>query len=87
VEENAIEALNIQADFELLKRLSANNEGQFFHYSQTTSLQEHLLGKQFTKTITGTTDASPLADNFWLYVFVLLLLLSEWFIRRYYGSY
>lgn len=87
VEENAIEALNIQADFELLKRLSANNEGQFFHYSQTASLQEHLLGKQFTKTITGTTDASPLADNFWLYVFVLLLLLSEWFIRRYYGSY
>jgi hypothetical protein len=87
VEENTIEALNIQADFELLKRLSVNNEGQFFHYSETDSLQDHLLSKQFTKTITGITDASPLVDSYWLYVFVLLLLLSEWFIRRYYGSY
>lgn len=87
VEENNIENLNLQANFDVLRRLSRNNAGEFIHFTELNELEDHLLNQKYSKTISGTTKTSPLQGNYWLYVFILAALFIEWFVRRFYGSY
>lgn len=82
-----IEQQNLVADFELLKRVAAKNEGEFFQAAQTEQLFNYLNAREYPEIISGDIQKQPLTENYWLYSLIFLLLFSEWFIRRYHGSY
>ncbi|GAA5025704.1 hypothetical protein GCM10011506_10550 [Marivirga lumbricoides] len=82
-----IEQQNLVADFELLKRVAAKNDGEFFLASRSEQLLNYLNAKTYPEIITGDIQKKPLTENYWLYLLIFLLLFSEWFIRRYHGSY
>lgn len=83
----AVELQKLQADFSLLKRVAAKNEGKFYVIQQLDSLYQRLESTAYPKILKGDQTKTPLTDHTWLFTFILLLLFSEWFIRRYYGSY
>lgn len=87
VTENKIEELNLVADYNLLRNLALKNEGQFFSYQNVAQLEDYLLKKDYPKVLKNKKDVMPLAQNYWLFLIILILIVMEWFFRRYHGSY
>jgi len=87
VSENNFEQLNLVANFDLLKRLSTKNNGQFFHYQNTKELFDYLGSNDYPQILKSENKTVPLTDNYWLYIIILGLIFMEWFLRRYFGSY
>jgi hypothetical protein len=83
-----IEQQNLVADFDLLRKLSANTGAEFYSINDINTLET-----QLTKQL----DARPILraeENFlpfinlkWLFFIGLLLISLEWFARKYFGSY
>ncbi len=87
VDEFDIESQNLQADFNLMRRLAKKNEGDFYQKNQLESLKTYLYSKDYPKVLSGKSEVIPFHQNFLPYIMILLLLFSEWFIRRFFGSY
>ncbi|WKV12854.1 hypothetical protein [Marivirga harenae] len=87
VDEFDIEKQNLQADFNLLRRLAQKNDGEFYKSGQIEDLRAYLASKDYPKVLSGKSEIIPIKQNFLPYILILLLLFSEWFIRRFFGSY
>lgn len=87
VDEFDIESQNLQADFSLLRRLAQKNEGRFFQSNEIERLEAYLSSKSYPKVISGKSEVTPITQNILPYLLIFLLLFSEWFIRRFFGSY
>ncbi|HET8858298.1 hypothetical protein [Marivirga sp.] len=87
VDEFDIESQNLQADFKLLRRLAQKNEGQFFNKNEIENLKGYLLSKEYPQILSGESETTPITQNIVPYLLIFLLAFSEWFIRRYFGSY
>lgn len=87
VNEFDIESQSLQADFNLLRRLAKKNEGEFFKSDELEKLRTYLSSKDYPKVLSGKSDTTPITQNVLPYLLILLLLFSEWFIRRFFGSY
>jgi hypothetical protein len=87
VDEFDIENQNLQADFNLMRRLAKKNEGNFYQSNQLEALRTYLSSKEYPKVLSGKSEVIPINQNFLPYIMILLLLFSEWFIRRFFGSY
>ncbi len=87
VSDFSIELQNLVADFELLKRVAKKNEGGYFEVTEMDSLYNYLSNRDYPQIVTGQLQKKPLTENYWLYLLIFLILFSEWFIRRYFGSY
>jgi hypothetical protein len=87
VDEFNIESQDLQADFNLLRRLAQKNEGQFFKSNELEKLNTYLSSKDYPKVLSGKNEVSPINQHPLPYILIFLLLFSEWFIRRYFGSY
>lgn len=87
VEEFDIESQNLQANFNLLTRVAAKNQGEFFYSSQTDDLRDYLSAKDYPRVLSGESETIPLTQNLILYLLIFFLVFGEWFIRRYFGSY
>jgi hypothetical protein len=83
----AIELQNLVADFEMLKRVAIKNEGKYFEAQAMDSLYNYLAAREYPKIVTGNLEKKPLTENYWLFGVIFLIFFSEWFIRRYFGSY
>lgn len=88
VEDISLEALSTSSDFNVLKTISDQSNGAFFTLSQTDKLLNAIESRKDIVTVSyEETDYSDLIDWKWIALLVVLLLGSEWFLRRYFGTY
>ena len=82
-----LENLNLTANHGLLKKVSGNSRGEFFHPSEFNSLEERLLQKEVKSIIYSDEQFLPVINLWWFFVLLILLISVEWFLRKYNGSY
>jgi hypothetical protein len=87
VEEFDIESQNLQANFNLMRRLAKKNDGQFFKSQELDELKAYLYSKDYPTVLSGNSEVIPINQNSLPYILIFLLVFSEWFIRRFFGSY
>ena len=83
-----LELFNLTADHNLLNTISEKYGGKLFLPNEINQLSETLLTSNSIKPIVYPTTTSKSIINFkWLLGLLGVLLLLEWFLRRYFGSY
>ena len=87
VVERQAELQNLTADFDLLKRLSANTGGRFYKASDTETLQAFLKRTEATNVIHSEETYESLINLKWVFWLLLILVTAEWGLRKYHGSY
>ncbi len=87
VNELLIEALNLTADHQLLRTISHQTLGQFFKKDQISLLQESLLSQKAQGIIHTQEEFLPIINLKWLLILLVVLVSTEWFVRKYLGSY
>jgi hypothetical protein len=76
----------VNPDVSRLQQLALNTNGELFHPNQFELLIKKLLeNPNFSPIEKEVIKKSPLIEWFWLLIFLLLTLGSEWFIRKYNG--
>lgn len=87
VEELQLEDINLTANHQLLRNIANNSGGDFFQISEIDRALEQ-LDDMDPKPITRSSQTlSPIIENpLWL-VFLIIALGTEWFVRKYSGSY
>lgn len=82
-----LETQNLTADFALLRNLAENSGGQFYTLKESEQLARQ-LNEQTAQSILYADEAlQPVLNLPWLFFFLLLLLSTEWFLRKYNGGY
>jgi hypothetical protein len=88
VSEVVAELNKLVADHNLLRQLSAGTEGLAYYPSELDELQNHLLNSETAKpVVSARVILRALVSDFRVFIFIILLLTIEWFLRRYAGSY
>lgn len=82
-----LETLNLTANHNLLRDLATENGGEFFTVSEMDRLAQTLSTQQATGKIYTSELFLPLVDLKWLFFVLLLLVATEWGLRKYMGSY
>lgn len=82
-----VETLNLTADFRLLKELSSNSGGQFYKLESYESLVSEIEANKPPNIIHSSEQLLPLVNIIWILFLLVLLVSSEWFIRKYEGGY
>ncbi len=82
-----VEAVNTRADFLLLQKMAAKNNGKFYTPAQWQQLIDDLLAdKAITATLEEQKDYQPLIHYKWLFAVLMLFASIEWFARKWYGN-
>jgi len=81
------ELLNLTADFALLKKLSSNTGGEFYHVNQLDQLNADLTRIEASSVIYSEETYDSLINIKWVFWILLLLISLEWFARKFMGSY
>lgn len=88
VEDISMEILSTHADHGLLKQIANETNGKFYPLSKSEQLIQDLENRKDIVNIQYEESAfNDLIDWKWLFVFIVLLLGGEWFLRRYWGTY
>lgn len=88
VEDINIEAIATASDFGLLNQISQKTDGKFHNLKNYNNLIDEISNRKDIVNVTyEESNFNELIDLLWLFVFVILSLALEWFIRRYYGTY
>lgn len=82
-----IETLNTQANHQLLNILANQSGGKMYLPASMTDILNDIEKNNKVKSILfDTFNTRPLIDMKWFFFIILLLLISEWFIRKYNGN-
>lgn len=87
VKERQLEALDLQANHQLLRQISQKSEGQFFAWSKKDLLIKELEKLEATAIWKSKDAKHELIDEKWYYFLIIALVSAEWIIRRYTGGY
>jgi hypothetical protein len=87
VKEIQAEALNTQADFNLLRQLAKQSGGEFYTLENAGQLLEKLSRLEATAVIHSSEENKEILFLKWLCFLLLLLAAGEWFVRKFKGSY
>ncbi len=87
VKEQNIEPLNVVADFGLLRKLSKATGGKFYRAGEQHQLISDFSKSEPKKLIHSEESFNPLIYVKWFFFLLLLLISTEWFSRKYLGSY
>lgn len=82
-----LEAINLTADHRLLQELSINSGGKFFHSNNMDNLLNEMAANKPPEIIHSSEKLLPLINLLWVFILLLALISSEWFLRKYYGGY
>lgn len=82
-----IETLNLTANHQLLRDLSESSGGQFFDREGITGMAAQLQTQEAKGKIYTSEAYLPIINLKWLFFVLLLLVSTEWGIRKYMGSY
>jgi hypothetical protein len=82
-----IEARNLTADFNLLRKLSDRTGGKFYPATQRSQLENDLKNSPAKGVIHTEESFRPLIDLKWFFALLLVLISGEWFLRKFSGGY
>jgi hypothetical protein len=82
-----IEAQNLTADFNLLRKLSSETGGRFYNSDQLSLLTIDLEKTKTASLIHSEETFNQLINLKWVFFLLLGLISTEWFLRKYLGSY
>ncbi len=83
-----IEAQNLIANHDLLRKMSIETGGKFLSIENSDSLQFYLKeNKNIVPVTFSSQDISEIIIEKWLFFFILLLISLEWFLRKFFGTY
>ena len=83
-----LEQYDLAARHDVLYSLSKKSGGKLFYTSQIDSIQSTILQSDKIKPIIYTSNKTQSILNIrWILGVLILLLLLEWFLRRYFGTY
>lgn len=82
-----IEALNLTANHNMLKQLAEESGGAFFEGSNADDLINKLESQQAKGKIYTSEAYLPIINLKWLFFLLMLLITTEWGVRKYLGSY
>ena len=82
-----LENLNLTADFDVLRQLSAKTGGKFFKNNQFENIKQTILNHKVPEKIDATEDLKEMINLQWIFFLVLGLLTAEWVFRKYLGGY
>jgi hypothetical protein len=87
VKEQNIEAINVVADFGLLKKLAGATGGKFYRHADWNRFVSDFKQTQPKELIHSEESFNPFIHVKWFFFLLLLLVSAEWFSRKYLGSY
>lgn len=88
VESNQIELMDNTANYEVLSQLSTQTGGKFYPLSSYKKLVSDLRLRDDIRPVeTQEQTVKNLIDYWWIILLIVILFGSEWFIKRYNGSY
>lgn len=88
VEAIQLEKLDNRANHQLLSQLATNSNGKFYTLKNTQQLLKDLEKREDITTVSyEQAEVSSILDFVFLLIFLLLLLGTEWFIKRWNGYY
>ena len=87
VVERQAELQNLTADFDLLRKLSQNTGGHFYPASRVAQLKSDLQKTEATSVIHTEETYDSLINLKWVFWLLLILISTEWGLRKFYGSY
>jgi hypothetical protein len=88
VEKINIEATNLVADFQLMKNLASLNDGKNFSDDSLSSVYDAIKSNKEIKSVAHyNKQHTSLLDSIWLFITIILLLTTEWFLRKWSGAY
>jgi len=82
-----IEALNLTANHDLLRQVADESGGSFSTLSSLSGLLYSFQGQKVPGKIYTSEAFLPIINLKWLFFLLLLLVATEWSIRKYMGSY
>ena len=82
-----LENLNLTADFDVLRQLSAKTGGKFFKNNQFEEIKQTILNHKVPEKIDATEDLKEMINLRWIFFLILGLLTAEWVFRKYLGGY
>ena len=82
-----LENLNLTADFDVLRQLSAKTGGKFFKNNQFEAIKQTILNHKVPEKIDATEDLKEMINLRWIFFLILALLTIEWVFRKYLGGY
>jgi hypothetical protein len=86
VEENKLESILLTADHNLLRNISRNSGGQYFHINDFDKVIAQLKEAQYQGIIKTKKSFLPLISTIWYLLIIMLLLTTEWVLRKYNGA-
>jgi hypothetical protein len=81
------EAQNLVADFGLLRKLATSTGGKFYTSNQLPMLQGDFQKKQAQTLIHTQETFNALINLKWFFFLLLVMISTEWFLRKYWGGY
>ncbi len=87
VTETDIETLNSRADFDLLRTLSQQNNGQFVSADHISDLEKAINRENVPDRVISSEELKEMINLKWLLPLILLLITLEWVLRKYLGAY
>jgi hypothetical protein len=87
VKELQLEMLNTTADFQLLRNMAENTNGFFVTDNEIEKLIEKLKSQEFYPRAYADEDLKEFVHIKWFFIILLLLVSTEWFVRKFKGSY
>jgi len=87
VSEQNIESQNLTADFNLLRKWSANTGGNFYGVNDLQKLEADFEKVEAQSLIHSEESFNPLINLKLVFFFLLALISVEWFTRKYMGGY
>jgi len=83
-----LELTDLQANHQILFRLSKETGGDFYTSGEVDALAKNLLDDQSIKNTSYFQNVtSELLNLKWIFLVLILLLVTEWFLRKYWGIY
>jgi len=88
VTETDKESLNTLADFDLLRQISAKYNGKYYSINMINELQNEIENnKDITSVAYTQTYLTDIINNIWFFIFLILLVTTEWITRKFLGTY
>ncbi|MBC7694258.1 MAG: hypothetical protein H7141_02305 [Burkholderiales bacterium] len=87
IKEIVSETINTVANHQLLYQISQQSGGKLFYKNQLDLLEKEILSSDSIKSITYShKQLTDLVNLKWLFFIILILLSTEWFLRKYNGK-
>lgn len=87
IKELQLESQNLTADFQLLRKIANQTDGNFYTEQQLSDLSISFSELEAQGIIHSRELLKPFINLEWLLILFLGLLSLEWFLRKYHGSY